>query len=50
MPWRVGSKIPINVYDNDRPVCQCQTAMDARLIVAAVNEHLKRIAEAQEPK
>ena len=41
--WRIGTKIPINVYDGDRPVCQCQTVMDARLIVAAVNEHLKRI-------
>lgn len=35
--WRVGSKIPINVYDGDRPVCQCQTALDARLVVLAVN-------------
>lgn len=35
--WRVGSKIRINVYDGDRPVCQCQTALDAKLIVLAVN-------------
>ncbi len=35
--WRVGKKVPINVYDGDRPVCQCQTALDAALIVAAVN-------------
>ena len=48
--WRVGSKIPINVYDGDRPVCQCQTVMDARLIVAAVNEHLQRIAPQREPR
>lgn len=39
--WRVGTKVPINVYDGDRPVCQCQTAMDARLIVAAVNKFLE---------
>lgn len=38
--WRVGSHVPINVYDGDRPVCQCQTAMDARLIVQAVNSIL----------
>ncbi|HLX21650.1 MAG TPA: hypothetical protein VKR23_16005 [Gaiellaceae bacterium] len=42
--WRVGTKIPINVYDGDRPVCQCQTALDARLIVYAVNELLERRA------
>ena len=37
MTWRVGRKVPINVYDGDRPVCQCQTAEDAELIVMAVN-------------
>ena len=47
--WRIGTKIPINVYDGDRPVCQCQTVMDARLIVAAVNEHLERIADKAKP-
>jgi hypothetical protein len=35
--WRVGSKVPINVYDGDRPVCQCHTVEDAVRIVAAVN-------------
>jgi hypothetical protein len=41
--WRVGTKIPINVYiGEDIPVCQCQTAYYARLIVAAVNEYLER--------
>ena len=49
MPWRIGSKIPINVYDDNRPVCQCQTAMDAKVIVRAVNEYLDRIAEAEVP-
>ena len=39
--WRVGHKVPINVYDGNRPVCQCQTALDAKLIVCAVNEYLK---------
>lgn len=35
--WRVGAKVPINVYEGDRPVCQCQTAIDAALIVESVN-------------
>ena len=36
--WRVGSKIPLNVYDGDRPVCQCHTPEDAARIVAAMND------------
>lgn len=36
-PWRVGSKVPLNVYEGDRPVCQCHTAEDARRIVSAMN-------------
>lgn len=35
--WRVGSKVPLNVYDGDRPVCQCHTPEDAARIVAAMN-------------
>jgi hypothetical protein len=36
--WRVGTRVPINVYDeNGAPVCQCQTADYARRIVNAVN-------------
>lgn len=35
--WRVGKSIPINVYDGDRPVCQCHTVADAHRIVKAVN-------------
>ena len=41
--WRVGSKVPINVYDGDgKPVCMCtgdeKTARQrAELIVRAVN-------------
>jgi hypothetical protein len=38
MTWRVGERVPVNVYDDDdRPVCQCHTALDAKLIVKAVN-------------
>jgi hypothetical protein len=35
--WRVGSRIPINVYDGNRPVCQCHSKEDAAKIVLAVN-------------
>lgn len=35
--WWVGTKVPINVYEGDRPVCQCHTAVDAKRIVAAMN-------------
>jgi|SRR5579863_7261394 len=38
MSWRVGRKVPINVYDGDRPVCQCHTELDALNIVAAMNQ------------
>jgi hypothetical protein len=36
--WRVGHKIPLNVYDGDRPVCQCHSNEDALLIVRAIND------------
>lgn len=40
--WRTGSKVPINVYDeNGAPVCQCQTVAYAKQIVAAVNYTFK---------
>lgn len=45
MPWRIGTKVPINVYDGDTPVCQCHTSADALLIVRAVNAYL----EVEEP-
>jgi hypothetical protein len=35
--WRTGSKVPINVYEDDVPVCQCQTVSYARRIVQALN-------------
>lgn len=39
MAWRVGTKVPINVYDGDgKPVCQCQTPQHAAMIVRCVNE------------
>ena len=36
--WRVGSKVPLNVYDGEgNPVCQCHSEIQSMLIVAAVN-------------
>jgi hypothetical protein len=35
--WRVGSKVPLNVYEGDRPVCQCHNEWDAQRIVEAMN-------------
>lgn len=42
--WRVGRKINLNVYEGDRPVCQCHTAKDAADIVDALNGELRQIA------
>ena len=38
--WRVGTKVPLNIYDGDRPVCQCHKAEDATNIAAAMNGQL----------
>jgi hypothetical protein len=35
--WRVGGKVPLNVYEGDRAVCQCHSAGDAGRIVEAMN-------------
>ena len=37
MNWRVGRKVPINIYDGERPVCQCHCVEDALNIVKAMN-------------
>lgn len=37
MKWRVGTKVPINVYEGDKPVCQCQTPEYAARIVSVMN-------------
>jgi len=36
--WRVGSKVPLNVYEVNRPVCQCHSEEDAQRIVGAFAE------------
>lgn len=43
--WRVGLKVPLNVYDGDRPVCQCHTAEDAALIVAAMGSNTQEAVD-----
>lgn len=43
--WRIGTKIPLNVYDGDRPVCQCHSLMDAIDIVTAINLQASVIEE-----
>jgi len=48
--WRLGTKVPINVYDGDRPVCQCHTKRDAQLIVEAVNAFLQAQQREQKGK
>jgi hypothetical protein len=50
MTWRVGKNVPVNVYDDERPVCQTHTAVDARRIVAAVNEYGRRTKAAHDFK
>lgn len=46
--WRLGGKVPINIYDQDGvPVCQCQTVDYAKRIVAAVNWHAAKIQAAK---
>lgn len=42
--WRVGPQTRINVYEGDRPVCQCHNEEDAQRIVDAVN-HVDNIKE-----
>jgi hypothetical protein len=43
MEWRVGRRIPLNVYDDrDRPVCQCHSEAAAGLIVAAMNDRNRK--------
>lgn len=37
VPWRQGRRVPVNVYDGDRPVFQAHTVEDAELAVSSVN-------------
>lgn len=35
--WRTGSRVPLNVYKGDVPICQCHTPEDAIDIVTGMN-------------
>lgn len=38
LPWRVGTKVPRNLYDADgRDIGRMDDAADAKMVVAAVN-------------
>lgn len=37
MTWRVGTKIPLNLYKDERPVCRCHNEEDARELAAGMN-------------
>ena len=37
MKWRVGGKVPLNVYEGERPMFQCHTPEDAARIVRLLN-------------
>lgn len=35
--WRVGGKVPLNVYEDNKPMFQCHTPEDAARIVRLLN-------------
>lgn len=37
MNWRVGGKINLNLYEGDRPVCQCHNPTDPARLADAMN-------------
>ena len=47
--WRVGSKVPLNVYENERAVCQCHYPDDAANIVKAMNRMEKARVVGRKP-
>jgi hypothetical protein len=44
-PWHQGSKIPTNIYEGDRPICQTHTVADAKRIVESVNAVSKNLQQ-----
>lgn len=34
--FRVGSRVKLNVYDGDRPLCQCHSESDSQMVVDAL--------------
>ncbi len=49
MTWRQGNKIKLNVYCDDRPVCQCHTEEDAVALVTAMNWFHEAVPDISEP-
>jgi hypothetical protein len=45
--WRTGRSISLNVYEGNRPVCQCHNEEDAARIVTAVNREAEAIVTAK---
>jgi len=35
--WRVGRKVPLNVYEGNKPMFQCHTPEDAARVVFLLN-------------
>lgn len=42
--WRVGAKVPLNVYLGDKAMFQCHTPEDAAMVVAGLNQRLGMLA------
>lgn len=38
MTWRVGGKVPLNVYEGDKPMFQCHTPEDAARVAGLLND------------
>lgn len=43
MKWRVGGKVPLNVYEGDKPMFQCHTPEDAARVVDLLNAGSARV-------
>lgn len=43
--WRVGGKVPLNVYKGDRPIFQAHSIEDAREVVDGMNAATQQAAE-----
>lgn len=47
--WRVGGKVPLNVYEGDRPMFQCHTPEDAARIVELLRRGAGEPREREKP-
>jgi hypothetical protein len=46
--WRVGEKVPLNVYLNDKPMFQCHTPEAAAMVVEKLNANERLTARVAE--